>query len=309
MGIDSHGFSFIRYSRKYRNFDRTVTIGRQELHVPESMVRDAVSAGADYKNDKYCEKLLVDYFGSSAVDSIDNSAYEDASMIHDMNQPLPPDVRARYDTVIDAGCLEHIYNIPQALKNCSQFCKPGGQILHISPANNFCGHGFWQLSPELFFSLYSEKNGYRNTEVFLADLSNTSEWFKVKCPQDGERVNINSANELYVLVRTVLRETDFSHANVHQSDYIFEWENGETGITRASAPAPSSRIKRLLKRSPRAYKLAASVYHLYRRTGSATKLKKWNPHLVEMNIVSLLESSVPAVQGNGPELRGQRRSV
>lgn len=30
-----------------------------------------------------------------------------------------------YDTVFDGGCFEHIYNITQAFKNCSPFCKPG----------------------------------------------------------------------------------------------------------------------------------------------------------------------------------------
>jgi hypothetical protein len=80
--------------------------------------------------------------------------HEKATHVVDMNKPLA--IEERYDTVIDAGTIEHIYNAPQALANVSAMCAHQGQILHIGPANIFCGHGFWQFSPELFFSLYSE---------------------------------------------------------------------------------------------------------------------------------------------------------
>ena len=221
MGFNTHGINFLRYIKKYRNFDKTITIGRQELYLREPMVREV--AFVDYKNDQYCERFLMGYCNSNEVDSVDNSNFESASVIHDMNQPVPANLHAIYDTVIDSGCLEHIYNVHQALKNCSLLCKPGGQIIHILPANNFCGHGFWQFSPELFFSLYSNKNGYQDTEVFLADLSNTTKWFKVKTPENGRRANAYSCSELYVMVRTVLSRADFSHHNVQQSDYVFEW--------------------------------------------------------------------------------------
>ena len=47
----------------------------------------------------------------------------------------------------------------------SDLCKNGGTIIHSLPSNNNCGHGFWQFSPELFFSLYNEKNGFKNNEM------------------------------------------------------------------------------------------------------------------------------------------------
>lgn len=194
------------------DFEQTLTIGRQGLHVAEPSVRDALALAPEYKNDAYCDQLLLDQFGASKVDSVDFSNYEGASIIYDMNLPVPEHFSDQYDTVIDGGCLEHIFNVPQALLNCSAFCKPGGQILHMLPANNCCGHGFWQFSPELFFSLYSKTNGYSETEVFLADLSKPSKWFRVRPPVCGERVNVHSASEAYVLVRTVLGEGRFSHS-------------------------------------------------------------------------------------------------
>ena len=240
MGIDIHGLNFLRYSTKGRSLEKTITIGRQGLHINDGALRKYLGLSPDYEIEKYCEQILCGYFGASSVDSIDYSDYEHASIIHDMNQPVPSPVHRKYDTVIDGGCLEHIYNVTQALKNCSLLCKQGGQIIHILPANNFCGHGFWQFSPELFFSLYSSDHGYKNTDVFLADVTNTTKWLKVERPQNGQRVNVTSSTPLYILVRTVLAEEHFSHVNVQQSDYVFEWCNKE----RAQSPNP---IKQNLK--------------------------------------------------------------
>jgi hypothetical protein len=30
----------------------------------------------------------------------------------------------------------------------------------VTPANNQMGHGFYQFSPELFFRVFSQENGY-----------------------------------------------------------------------------------------------------------------------------------------------------
>jgi hypothetical protein len=291
MGIDVHGLRFLQYAKTFGDFNKTITIGRQEIYAPESFVRGAVNAGSDYRNEKYCEPLLLKFYGASAVDSVDNSAFDGAPIIHDMNLTLPSNLEASYDTVIDGGCLEHIYNLPQALQNCSRLCKPGGQILHILPANNFCGHGFWQFSPELFFSLYSNRNGYRDTEVFLADLSNTTKWFKVSPPQDGHRVDVICSTEVYALVRTVLREASFSHNNVQQSDYAFAWTN-DPEKKKANAPAKPNKIRQFLKKTP-LYPFIALRRHLIarqmiRRKLLASQLNGRNPGLTEINIRSLL---------------------
>ena len=182
------------------------------------------------------------------MESLDNSSYENADHIHDMNSPIPEELCGKFDTIIDGGCLEHIFNVAQAFDNCSRLCRPGGQIIHILPANNFCGHGFWQFSPELFFSLYSEENGYRDTEVYLADLADRDAWYRVHAPTDGERVNVLSSRELYVMVRTVLAGEQFSHRQVQQSDYVYTWESEQESLlgptTRPGRHRPPARQDR-----------------------------------------------------------------
>ena len=281
MGIDIHVLNFLRYANTKRPMGATITIGRQLLHVIEPKVKELVGAGPGYANQKFCEGLLLEYFGATKVDSVDNSDYEQATHIHDMNEPVPEAMRGGYDTVLDVGCLEHIFNAPQAFKNCSMLCMPGGQIIHILPANNFCGHGFWQFSPELFFSLYSDANGYRDTEVFLASLSDLSRWFKVRRPDDGKRVNVTSTGEVYVLARTTLHRADFSHLRVQQSDYVYVW--GNSGLQSTEPHPEASGIKERLKQIPFLYKVLSPAYHYYLRSRTETGLNDRNPGLVAVS--------------------------
>lgn len=288
MGFDVHTLNFMLATKKWGPFGKTVTIGRQNLNVPESFLRKALSLGPDYKNEVYVDQLLLKFFGSDKVDSIDLSGFEEASIVHDMNIALPSTHQGLYGTVIDSGCLEHIYHAPQALQNCSLLAKPGGQILHILPANNFCGHGFWQFSPELFFSIYSDSNGYRDTEVFLADLAIEDTWFKVKPPANGQRVTVHSGTPLYALVRTVKKGLDFSHSQVQQSDYVHEWASRPAGMPGENRPKPPSRIKHFLKKSKLIYALMSPFYQVYLRLNSPAHLNAKNPGLTEMKVSSLI---------------------
>lgn len=226
MGIDEQSLTFLCYANKFFDFKKTITIGRQSLNVNEFTLKKLIPVDAKYKQEVYVDQLLKNYFKSTIVDSIDKSSYEDATIIHDMNLPIPDNLKNKYDTVIDSGTLEHVYDIPQALENVSFLCRTGGQIIHILPANNFCGHGFWQISPELFFSLYSDENGYEDTEVFLAKVHDSGHnFYKVIKPKNGNRVNIYSKDELFVCVRTIKRRTKFIHSNIQQSDYVYLWNS------------------------------------------------------------------------------------
>jgi hypothetical protein len=218
MGFDNHAANFLYYSQKKQNFGQVATLGRQELHIHGKVAEFFSLTPAS--DGEYCEDFLRRHLGATKVDSIDMSDYENATHIADMN--LPIEGFPEYDTVIDAGSLEHIYNIPQALKNVSQLCRQGGQIIHVSPANNECGHGFWQFCPELFYSLYSEKNGYADTIVFVASKDNRHYWYEVTRPNHGDRVYIQSLAPIMIMCRTLkIRET--SHADIQQSDYTHVW--------------------------------------------------------------------------------------
>lgn len=285
MGISYHPFQFLRYSKTKGPFGAVATLGRQGLSVPEWKLRKLIDLNAGYQHHPFCENILTDYFGASKVESFDSSDYEDATFVFDMNKRIEENIN-KYDTVIDSGTLEHIFNVKQAFENISNMCRVGGQIIHILPANNHCGHGFWQFSPELFFSLYSEKHGYAETEVFLVDNSQESIWFKVRKPERGLRISIITSNPVYLLCRTK-KMGPFSHENVQQSDYESIWENGgiETPEEGASRPSITALVKRILPREILSY---IKRKYMLRKNKKITKLSKKHPYLIEIKIGSLL---------------------
>jgi hypothetical protein len=285
MGIDVHSLNFLKLAHKKKHLGRVVTIGRQSLLIPQHVLRRILDLPREQEYGEYCEKLLREHFGATSVDSIDNSDFENATHIMDMNRPV--DIQDCYDTVIDGGSLEHIYNVPQALGNFSKICKAGGQILHLLPANNFCGHGFYQFSPELFFSLYSQKNGYQETQIFMTDQSNENYWYEVKRPINGERVYVVSNKEVAILVRTV-RMTSFSHDDVQQSDYVHRWKNQGPPLSFENKSLLKEKVKSLLVNTP-LLSIARFVYQRIVRHGQG--LSNRNPHLTRHSVSQFLANT------------------
>ena len=132
-------------------------LGRQDFYPDASVLQkllDSREAGhsadrflAESKN--YAEKLF-EFLGAEEVVAIDNSSYEGAGIVADMNAPINASLKDRFSAIIDGGCLEHVFNFPQAIRNCMEMLSVGGHFIGITPANNFCGHGFYQFSPELY---------------------------------------------------------------------------------------------------------------------------------------------------------------
>jgi hypothetical protein len=303
MGIDAHALNFLTLARTKQAFGRVATIGRQGLYLSSYKLMELLRLEREPAYGPFCENLLISHFGASAVESFDNSNFEGATHTVDMNKPLVQ--VGQYDTVLDGGCTEHIYNAPQALHNISKMCADRGQILHILPANNFCGHGFWQFSPELFFSLYSTRNGYSETEVYLADLANEDVWYQVKQPKDGRRAIATSSTPVYALVRTK-RSGPFSHENIQQSDYVYGWSHThpEQGLSDKPPAANLDKIKTAIEHSPFVPNFvtrgARAAHKLsYRATNklvstflSSERLCARNPHLVRITVSSLINGSV-----------------
>jgi hypothetical protein len=284
VGLGYHGLQFLRFAAKQAQFGRVATIGRQELGLDRKEVCSLIDVGAEYEHEKYCDSLLVQHFGATCVDSWDYSDYEGASHVADMNKPLNEGLSS-YDTVIDYGSLEHVYNAPQALLNVSEMCRDGGQILHMVPGNNFCGHGFWQFSPELFFSLYCESNGYSDTRVFLASEYRTDTWYEVTKPESGQRANVISFTPTFVLCRTV-KARKSCHDSVQQSDYIHTWQQNEpTQPLIEVRPMWRAKIRSALQTSA----LVDFAYFLHIKLSGKWSFSARNPHLTARSVSSLAQ--------------------
>ena len=140
------------------------------------------------------------------------------------------------------------------------------------PADGFCGHGFYQFTPEFFFSLYSEENGFIDTEVFLSDLYDPQKWYKVNRPDNGQRINIRTKNETYVIVRTT-RNAD-KPILLQQSNYTHIWNKSINKTAKPYRLGKITRIREKLSFSPFLIKYFMSFVSVVTQNGT----KKLNRH-------------------------------
>jgi SAM-dependent methyltransferase len=233
------------------SFEKVVMLGRQALAIQPELLRATLhSFGRDVGDGElrrlfsagqgYAEPFL-ELLGARSISSIDASPFEGATLTHDMNQPIPLALRGAFDTVIDGGCLEHIFDLPRALRNCMEMVRVGGHFVSIAPANNCMGHGFYQFSPELFFRVLSPENGYRVEQIVACEIDQDAEWYEVRDPgRTNERIEVVNSHPTYLLVRAQ-RTADVAllEATPQQSDYAASWQRSEDPEARP-APEPSA---------------------------------------------------------------------
>jgi hypothetical protein len=242
MGFDVQGVRFLLFAhRSGVRFDRTAMIGRQELFIdPTSLGRilrpfGMPSTQADVTRilseaDGFAEPLLK-LLGAQQIRSLDASSYEGASIVHDMNLPVPADLRGAFSAVVDAGTLEHIFAFPTAIRNCMEMVELGGHLILMTPANNFMGHGFYQFSPELFFRVCSTENGFEMVKAIMCEVAADGRWYEIVDPaKAGRRVELVNSRPTYLLiVARKVRDTPLFTSSPQQSDYTVLWkEHGDT---------------------------------------------------------------------------------
>jgi len=197
------------------DYSKTLTLGRQFLQIsPKLCIKILTRAGKqsnnliDYITSKGLESYYAEPFfkalGEGIVDSLDYSDYEGASIIHDLSIPVPDDLKNRFTFVFDGGLLEHVYNFPIALRNAMDMVSIGGHLVLCTPGNNWFGHGFYQFSPELFYSVLREENGFNDTKVFTR---HRNKWYLIANPREIHRRTEHSPKwnrmSLYVISKKI----------------------------------------------------------------------------------------------------------
>ena len=251
MGIDIHNLNFLAHAQDLGvSYRRTLAIGRQAVFVEDRdlhahrVLRHLPMLDLPRVPDGrplYFEPLLLQWFGAQQAESVDASAYEGATHVHDLNLPWPADAPqlGSYDAVLDFGCLEHVFDFPAAWRNCVDLCSVGGHVFHALPANNLSGHGFYQFSPELFFNLYRPERGFELKSLFFVQKADAGHWWRVASPLEVKRrVNLRNSHEVYVLVLArKLREMGPLPAP-QQSDYAQDEWLKDGGNAIADRPNP-----------------------------------------------------------------------
>jgi len=222
------------------DFRRTLMLGRQQL-----------------EDTSFAESFFRE-LGADSVESIDASEFEGATIIADLNRPLPESLRRRFSVVFDGGTLEHVFDIATALRSCLDMVELGGHYLGTSPANNWPGHGFYQISPELVFRTLSQDSGFEIRGVFIAELRRRQRWYLIRDPKDHGR-RVYWRNPYRTQIVTVARRNeliDLSNFIPQQSDYVARWQTeghvtdavGMRAAIKRWAPRPAVDLLRTLQR-------------------------------------------------------------
>jgi uncharacterized membrane protein len=261
MGFDRNSSRFLATAASAGvDFSRTLTLGRQYMHVsPGQLLRHLHRINVEIKLTDLKQRLQIhnDYaepylalLGAKETDSLDASAYEGATHIHDLNQPIPEVLKNRYTTVIDSGTLEHVFNFPVAIKNCMEMVAVGGHFLCITPANNFMGHGFYQFSPELFFRLFVAENGFQMEQLLLYR-EDGMWWYEVTDPDSiRQRVELVNCTPAYIGFRArKIRQVETILAVApQQSDYAAQWQ--DAAASDHNTPGLAQKLRLLRQKLP-----------------------------------------------------------
>ncbi|KKL62940.1 hypothetical protein LCGC14_2180140 [marine sediment metagenome] len=96
-----------------------------------------------------------------------------ADLIHDMNKPIRAEHLFAYNTFCDIGCLEHVFDTRQCLKNCLDMVAIEGLYMLHTPVAGYVNHGLhtfnagmlkWVVENngfEIVYEQYSSKGGER----------------------------------------------------------------------------------------------------------------------------------------------------
>jgi SAM-dependent methyltransferase len=240
------------------SFENTLTIGRQYLFVSKAEISLLINKfGANnnllkFQTDKFADNFIADFLDAKQVDSIDYSDYEGCKIVHDLNKPVDISLHEKYDAVIDGGSLEHIFHAPNAIESYMNLVKKGGSLFIFTTANNHLGHGFYQFSPEFFFNIFYESNGFELRDILLdehnfpsAELDSNHKLFRISNPFDVKsRVGLVSKKPAMIMIHAIRKEIKPLFATFPiQSDY--------QPLHAGEVKSQESKIKQLFNRLPK----------------------------------------------------------
>ncbi|APX90617.1 hypothetical protein BV394_13565 [Brevirhabdus pacifica] len=173
MGINYSSFlQLAKLSRDFTPPGRTLMLGRQKFDlradrwIGRTHFTQALKAAGikdDIRNyaqpDRYSETMFRQ-LGLGEVEALDASPFEGASLVHDLNEPVPDEMKGQFGLIVDGGTLEHVFDVAQAMDNVAQMLAPGGRFLSFTPFNGYPGHGFYQFSPELVWTYWKSTRGF-----------------------------------------------------------------------------------------------------------------------------------------------------
>jgi hypothetical protein len=199
MGLDLKSAEFLCTEvRRGISLGCVLLLGRQTVYMgPLEIAKVKAWTGAVLEPSGFADEFFR-ALGARSISFLDHSNYEGANLVHDLNEPLAPEYNGQFETVIDGGTLEHVFNFPVALRTCMESVCKGGQLMIFSIANGYMGHGFYQFSPELFYRTLTPRNGF---EIERLLIRHAGLWYEASDPAAvGGRIEAATSKPVSIFV-------------------------------------------------------------------------------------------------------------
>jgi hypothetical protein len=246
-----------------------LTLGEQDIHLrPHDLKalakRFQITDSKFYSYPNTCEQFF-EKLGFTKTQSLDHSGYEGSSILWDLNEEVPVNLREEFDVIYDGGTLEHVFNFPISLANISRMLKTGGYAIHSSPSSNHVDHGFYMFSPRALYEYYVA-NSWEIVESVIFEYSEDHAYrrWKFYDYQPGliEEFSFGGWGNKMLGIFLVARKMDHSTHGImpQQGTYLKMWDKGPQESLKIQL---GSRLNHVLKTLPSIQRMLRYVYFIY----------------------------------------------
>jgi SAM-dependent methyltransferase len=183
------------------------------------------------------DEVVLKAAGFDAVDVADVSPYDGADVILDLNRAdVAGGLLGKYDCVLDAGTLEHVYNLPNALACIWKLLKVNGRFVFHCPYRHDRGKAaYYGINPALLRDWFAV-NKWR-VDAFIPHM------YKPETQEVTETADIDYAELPYIDLgfagytwgcASKLPESTYAIAPM-EGDFAGEWDSCERAFAKVQA--------------------------------------------------------------------------
>jgi hypothetical protein len=152
---------------------RTLTIGHQTVVLTPHQYEEIFSI--PHPEPQVSAERVFRSLGAGSLESLDYHGTPQASIQCNLNYPIDDKYHEGFDTVLDGGTIEHIFNVKACFHNIVKILKINGTIIHINPCQGYFNHSYYLFQPIFYFDYYLS-NGFSECECYLLEFTDRNRY-------------------------------------------------------------------------------------------------------------------------------------